>query len=408
MALINNPELTNRIQQELETAVSRGGSLDTDSIVRTINSFLPTDQQIARGTGVTVGVYKRFGEFDKVDARTEIVTTGLWSGDKGTLDTFFTSSIQVLPTPNNLSGNYYYNIYDKDINDPLIEDAEIQFAVAYGHIEGTGSLNLVQFPGSTLASKAVYSQYRSLLLEPNDDKFTFISSSGVNVDSDDIYVINLGRARFREEMDPQNWQLTLSGSNGSFTFIDDSGKKFDDDAGTPGRIFNIVSGSLNLGQPIPATEETKFAANGEGYGLFYPDLGILVFNPSAIHNTVGSLQPVVASGNDETGDAQNHKLLFDAIDRGGSFLARRTEKIQTQHFFCRATNREFNFSNNPTYYDPLTGDILPIGFDSDPKTYITTIGLYNDSNELIAVAKSSRPISKSFSRETLLKVKLEF
>jgi hypothetical protein len=40
--------------------------------------------------------------------------------------------------------------------------------------------------------------------------------------------------------------------------------------------------------------------------------------------------------------------------------------------------------------------------------YPTTIGLYNDSNELIAVAKTSKPIAKSFSKEVLVKVKLDF
>jgi hypothetical protein len=41
-------------------------------------------------------------------------------------------------------------------------------------------------------------------------------------------------------------------------------------------------------------------------------------------------------------------------------------------------------------------------------TFITTVGLYNDANEMVAVAKTSRPIAKSFSKELLLKVKLDF
>jgi hypothetical protein len=47
-------------------------------------------------------------------------------------------------------------------------------------------------------------------------------------------------------------------------------------------------------------------------------------------------------------------------------------------------------------------------FTVDPQTYITTIGLYNDSNELIAVAKTSQPIVKSFDKEVLIKVKLSY
>ena len=47
-------------------------------------------------------------------------------------------------------------------------------------------------------------------------------------------------------------------------------------------------------------------------------------------------------------------------------------------------------------------------FIDDPKTYITTVGLYNENNELVAVAKLSVPILKSFDTETLIKVKLDF
>ena len=45
---------------------------------------------------------------------------------------------------------------------------------------------------------------------------------------------------------------------------------------------------------------------------------------------------------------------------------------------------------------------------NDPKVYLTTVGMYNDSNELLAVAKLSKPLLKSFSREAIVKVKLDF
>ena len=47
-------------------------------------------------------------------------------------------------------------------------------------------------------------------------------------------------------------------------------------------------------------------------------------------------------------------------------------------------------------------------FENDPRVYVTTVGLYNDSNELLAVAKLSRPLEKSFSKEALLRVRLDF
>ena len=401
MAIINDPNIAAQI-----AALAQGGTIDSNDIVALLNSALPAGQQLQAGAGVTTGVYKRFGEFDKVNAKVEVVTTGLWTGDVGSLTSYFTSSAQVTQ-----SGDYYYNVFST--NPQSDSSAEVQFAVAYGHVNGSGSVTLETNDNALLASKATYAQYKSVLLDPTDAKFSFENSSGIEVDSNDIYVINLSRARYREKMDAGNWSLKLSGSLGTFTFIDDSGKKFGDTLGKAGRVFKVVSGSLNLGTENEATVDTTTAANGQGYGLFYPDKGIIVLNPTALGVTIGTVLPwggsaVNVSGSLATNaEQQNHRRLVQAIANGNDFQARRTENVSTQHFFVRATNREFNYSNNPTYVNS-DGSFVETTFETDPKTYVTTVGLLNDSNELIAVAKTSQPIEKSFDKEVLIKVKLSF
>jgi hypothetical protein len=74
----------------------------------------------------------------------------------------------------------------------------------------------------------------------------------------------------------------------------------------------------------------------------------------------------------------------------------------------RARNGEFNYSSNPSFISGSTGAILYDLFINNPSTYITTIGLYNDSNELLAVAKLSKPLKKDFTKEALVRVKLDF
>ena len=403
MALINDPNITAQIADLANT-----GTIDSNQLVALLNSVLPAGQQLAAGSGVSTGIYKRFGEFDKVNAKVEVVTTGLWTGDSGSLTGFFTSSTQVVAT----SGQYYYNVYNT--NPATNSSAEVQYALAYGHVDGSGSMTLDLNDNSLLASKATYAQYRSMLLDNPTQKFQIENSSGIAVDTNDIYIINLSRARFREEMDAGNWSLKVSGSNGLFTFIDDSGKKFGDSFGKAGRVFKVVSGSLNLGTQNEATIDSTTAANGLGYGLFYPDRGIVVLNPAAIGNTVGSVfneafQTIgtLAPSLSTAAEQENHKRLYYAIKHGGDFEARRTEDISTQHYFVRATNREFNYSNNPTYVN-TNGTFSEKTFETDPQTFITTVGLYNDSNELVAVAKTSQPIVKSFDKEVLIKVKLSF
>ena len=401
MAIINNPQIASQI-----AALAAGGQIDSNDIVALLNSALPAGQQLQAGAGVSTGVYKRFGEFDKVNAKVEIVTTGIWSGDAGSLTAAYTSSTQVAQ-----SGNYYYDVYST--NPQTDTAAEVQFGVAYGHLNGSGSVSLQNDDNALLASKATYAQYRSILLDPTDTQFSFENGSGVANDSNSIYAITLNRARYREKMDAGNWSMTVSGSNGVFTFIDDSGKKFGDTLGKAGRVFKVVSGSLNLGTENEATINTTTSSTNEGFGLFYPDRGIIILNPTAIGATIGTVKPwgttaVNVSGSiSVAAEQQNHKRLVQAIANGADFEARRTENVSTQHFFVRATNREFNYSNNPTYTN-ADGTFVETTFETDPQTFITTVGLLNDSNELIAVAKTSQPINKSFDKEVLIKVKLSF
>jgi hypothetical protein len=408
MAQIIDPNVTAQIRDLANT-----GQIDTDQLISILNSALPAGSQLSVGAGISTGIYKRFGDFDKVNAKIEIVTTGIWSNGSGSLTTFFTSSKQAR-TEN--SGQFYYNVYDKNPSD---ETSEVQFAVAYGNVNGSGSTQLSSDDNALLATKSTYAQYRSMLLNDPTAKFQFeTGSAGTLADADSIYAITLNRARYREEMDAGNWSLNLSGSNGTFTFIDDSGKKFGDTFGKAGRVFTVVSGSLNIGTQNSATEVNRVAPlNGKGYGTFYPDRGIIILNPEAIGSVVGTVTFSTASGHTQTANlsgslattanAYNQARLFSAISGAGDFEARRTENVSTQHFFVRATNREYNYSNNPTYVD-TAGAFSEPSFAIDPQTYITTIGLYNDSNELIAVAKTSQPIVKSFDKEVLIKVKLSY
>jgi len=407
MAQISGQAGANLTQELANYLSSQQGNLTSEQIAAIVNQYLVGGDKLAtQGASVTTGIYKRFTEFDQIAGKIEVVTTGMWSGDTGSLTTFFTASDQ-----SEESLNYYVNVYNQN---PSSDSAAIQYAIAYGHKNNSGSVSLQNSDDSTLASKATYAQYRSILLDQDDEFFTFTDGTTLGgVDSSDIYVINVSRARYKEKMDAGNWTMFLSGSTGIHELIDDSGKKFSDTVGKAGRIFNVGSGSLNLGTESEATINTLTASNGQGFGLFYPDQGMIILNPSAIHDLIGTS---IDSGSNQGAslysgvvrEGRNHFLLYNAIKGGGDFEARRTENVSTSHYFVRATNREFNFSNNPTFVTGSNGNFAESTFERDPKTFITTIGLYNDANEMIEVAKTSQPIPKSFDKEVLIKVKLDF
>ena len=85
------------------------------------------------------------------------------------------------------------------------------------------------------------------------------------------------------------------------------------------------------------------------------------------------------------------------------------ESVTSNFAFIRARNAEFNYSCNPTFFRSGSGGtVLYPDLAQNPQVFITTVGLYNDSNELLAVAKLSKPIKKDFTKEALIRVKLDF
>jgi len=380
-------------------------------------------------------IYTTLQNDDIVPANPTTVTTGLFSGDTGSFEGLLYVNVAV-GQQTKISGEYYFDVYNIDPGGASGELAEVQFALTYGHINGGGSPTLDVNEQSKLPTKAIYSQYRNLLLNPEDTKFSF-----QGVESDHIYVINFQRSRIREQLDPGNWELPLSGANGIRTFIDDSGQTLGALTANSkaGRVYNIISGALSTisGSISSSTNATTFGTSGPGYGLVYPDLGIIVLNPNAIGPAVGfftSASSVLITGSVATSSRTTlfyssttafnsetspfapiiHELTEANWSTNGSaynhtgFRARSAETIASTHYFVRLRNKEYNYSNNPTFSNASTGVLVQSEFKNDPKVYITTIGLYNDSNELLAVAKLSKPVRKSFDEEVLLRVRLDF
>ena len=344
---------------------------------------------------------------DVIANQTEVVTAGMWSDGLANLITHFTSSAQTTT-----QRRYYVDVLHKA---PAETGSAVQYSLAFGHALGSGSDSQGQLNDSP--SKAIYSQYRQLLLSPTDSRFTTAGSGS----TDYIYVINFKRNRMKERLDAGNFEIplrTISGSrptnatgsivtSGSniITLIDDSSLSAGA-VGDSGRVYNIVSGSINSGV-FNSTAPVY-------YGLAYPDYGTIILDGKMLDQ---QLRFQTNTGSSSEGN--NHFALFHSISGSSmvtssatsdpyGFLARNSEKITSTHYFVRVKNAEYNFSNNPSYVTGSVGQLSQTTFVGDPKTYITTVGLYNDSQELLAVAKLSKPLLKSFQREALIRVKLDF
>jgi hypothetical protein len=361
-----------------------------------------------------MSIFSIFAQNDQTAVLSTEVTTGLWSPDEtGSLSAVFTSSIQ-----KDIAGEYFYDLYNLNPS-VTANNAEVQFSVAYGHVDGGGSpiLDVNVLGGqSVLPTQVIYSQYRNILLT-SGSRFTFNQTA-----SNDIYVINVNRARMKQALDPGNWELGLSGSNGVRTFVDDFGVSNTVSGNIiASNVYNIRSGSLTAGS----------ASFGDStvYGLVFPDYGAIVLNPSAISASVGfsgsnsttlnantllTAPFAPYTGSAATAYQYQHEALLRSISgsmsRGFPFVARGVEKISSKNYSIYLRYDEFNYTNNPSYYTTDADGKRQIlePFKDNSITYITTIGLYNEQNELLAVAKLSRPLQKSKDKAALIRVRLDY
>lgn len=339
--------------------------------------------------------YKRFDEQDVV-VSAESITSPVWTGDKTTLTTFFTSSTQTGGT----TGDYYYNVYNTG---SALAGSRVQFAVAYGDKKGSGSLAFNNNVPGKSPSSTIYGQYRNLVLGDEDADFTFGTKT-----SEYFYALSVDRAQYKEKLLPGTLDLVLgiSGSGARLRLTDDSQANDTIRFNDAGRVYEIVSGSQ--GTVYDAQNANGYTDSSGSYGKFLPDVGVILLNGSALDIQTGSQGGIgLNTGRSANAADLNQRKLYDAIREGGNFRVQSEETISSNFVFVRARNSEFNYSTNPSLITG-SGEIRHNVMIDTPQSFITTIGLYNDNNDLLAVAKLSRPLLKDFTKETLIRVKLDY
>jgi hypothetical protein len=332
--------------------------------------------------------FKRFDAEDFV-VSSDAITSTLWSTAAPTLTEFYTSSIQEAGS----SGNFYLSVYQTSSTETT---ATVQFDIVYADVEGSGSaLYNVAVPGKS-PSRTMFGQYRSLILEDENANFIFGSDTNL-VTGSYFWVLSVERARYKESLFPGSLNLTLSGSGGTVQLTDNSNDVLVNSFVGTSRVYQLVSGSNGS-----AFSGNGYVANSGSYGLVFPELGTIILNPLALNEAIG-----VDADRTSVINGENNTTLFTAINGGASFRLNSQETITSDYIFVRARNSEFNYTENPTFIDSV-GEVIYDDFINNPQTYITTVGMYNDANELLAVAKLSRPIIKDFTKESLVRVKLDF
>ena len=351
--------------------------------------------------------FKRFDPEDFV-VSADTVTSTVWSGFQPFLNTYHTSSTQKEGT----SGPYYLNVYQTA---SAVDGSEIQFSIAFGDETGRGS---VLFDGAVpqkSPSRTNYGQYRTLVLEDENSQFVF----GPSFTGSYFYALSVERARYKEKLFPGSFNLVLSSSNSNLNALHLTDNSQEVTLATyygTQRAYQVISGS----------DGSAWAGNGYSlsgsYGLFLPDISTVLLNGAALDdsNAPGStgtddgcgigLNTGLSNNANEDNPSKLYRHISGSTGDSNSniFKLNSQETITSDFVFVRARNSEFNYSENPSFISGSTGEVVFNYFIDNPQTFPTTVGMYNDSNELLAVAKLSRPISKDFTKEALIRVKLDF
>jgi hypothetical protein len=274
---------------------------------------------------------------------------------------------------------------------------DLQFAIAYGNEYGSGSANFNDLVPGVSPTRTVYGQYRNLIYGSETANFIFGT-----VTASDFWAISIDRARYKEHLLKGTFNITLSGSGiQTLKLTDNSGMVSTDTYLDCGRVYQIISGSNGVANA--SVNANGYSISSGSYGLFLPDIATIILNPLALSQSI-NLQPSRSSDS----DGLNIGRLFTAISGAASFQVNSEETVTSDFVFVRARNSEFNYSENPSFISGSTGDVLFSTFINSPQTFMTTVGFYNDTNDLLAVAKLSKPLTKDFTKEALLRVKLDF
>lgn len=339
--------------------------------------------------------FKRLDPED-ITLSAESVVAPAWTGQKTVLTAFYTSSNQVSSD----SGKYYFDVY-QTASDAI--GAEVQFSLSYGNRLGSGSdpYNASQTTVGKSPSAVIYGQYRTLVNGDENTDFNF----GVSTTPDSIYVISVNRSRYKERLLPGSFNLILTSGSHTLHLTDNSLSTSTVSFVDSGRVYDIVSGSNGI--PYSPVSKGLHPTSGS-YGKFLPDVGVILLNGAALEDK--SVYGLGLTGSLSTATVNNKVNLTDfynSIKLGNSFTLQSEETITSNYLFVRVRNSEFNYSTNPSNISS-SGELLWNVMVNSPQAYMTTVGLYNDNNDLLAVAKLSKPLLKDFTKEALLRIKLDY
>jgi hypothetical protein len=353
-----------------------------------------------------------------------------------------------------VTSSLFQTVYDQDFT---LQTSNPVFDVTVGLYQsgsivassqtGTDSAGKELFPSSSLMVREkmdVYRQFAQQLLGDSTEQFKAPNDSSTASDAIDAALFICFRRLFaRDQIKRETFAMrfyqtaslldhptdSAKGPNLNVTSI--SGSAIYTDIGAASNKLTAFGG--NFGNIVDSSNTSRTV------GLMYYDRGVAVFDlakiTSASQYVSGTIDAMTSTGNQVLGGrntetASKSKFIPDFVVSGsidnicdhicatrfqsGSLTAitfQNVTNINSTLIFCRAEADEFNYSSNPTFTDSANRiNVIDLGQEDTQQsfTFVTSVGLYDANDNLLAVAKLSRPVEKNPERDLTLRIRLDF
>jgi len=382
--------------------------------------------------------------YESLDTNTDVTTTRTLLHEAIPLTgTIVSGTYGTWPDGGNIK-NYSHGMFQSVYDYPyLSSSANHIFDITVGYDEGS------DLSGSTSVQNSkkinMYNQFAQVLLGYTGSANTVeIFESDLDIGDNnnqmkECIFVNFSRLLQKDQIKPGSFSMVVgTGSwSGSFnalhggsagvpysalvTLTDKSASATG--TGTKNQIggdYGVLWASGSDDGTTAAGYNDQRGATRKAYGVVFYQAGIAILTSSLFTDKgLGSGEPITdfytldyGSNHDQsiaeclTGSAISASC--DAIrHRLYNLSFNNTTEINSKIYFCRVPHNKYNYSSNPTYTDASKIRVKSKASDT-PVAYITTIGLYNASNELLAVAKLSEPLRKDPTNDITLRVRLDY
>jgi len=336
----------------------------------------------------------------------------------------------------NYSHGMFQSVYDYPY---LSSSANHIFDITVGYNSTSQLYGLtVETVGQKSKKKNIYNQLAQILMGydtvgsiQNFDQDGDLIGTGTKINSG--FIIPFSRLLVKDEIKKETFEMTLGIEDDYYSPFSNTITISDFSASTEYRInspageYGILYATASSNGILDITSSNLVTVNDRQLwyaGLIYYQAGIVILSSSVFATAcaggggiidgsgIGATNSVLFTPNGNLIDAaltgSSISASADGLrNRMGDIRFNNTTELNSTVYFCRANHNDFNYSSNPTY---LSGSrmVVKSSYNDAPVSYITSVGLYNDNNELLAVAKLSEPLKKTPSNEYTLRVRLDY